>query len=54
VDSKDLKQLELNYKKVFNSEEGKQVLEDLKKRCSFYSTFILRHILKVIVTKAHF
>ena len=38
MDSKELKQLELNYKKVFNSPEGKSVLEDLKKRCSFYST----------------
>jgi len=38
VDSKQLKQLELNYKQIFNSTEGKEVLEDLKKRCSFYST----------------
>jgi len=38
VNSKDLKQLELNYKQIFNSPEGKSVLEDLKKRCSFYST----------------
>jgi len=38
VNSKDLKQLELDYKQVFNSPEGKNVLEDLKKRCSFYST----------------
>jgi len=38
VNSKDLKQLELDYKQVFNSPEGKNILEDLKKRCSFYST----------------
>jgi len=38
VNSKELKQLELNYKQVFNSPEGKSVLEDLKKRCGFYST----------------
>jgi hypothetical protein len=38
VDNKELKQLELNYKQIFNSPEGKEVLEDLKKRCSFYST----------------
>jgi len=38
VDNKQLKQLELNYKQIFNSTEGKEVLEDLKKRCSFYST----------------
>ena len=38
MDSKELKQLELNYKQIFNSTEGKEVLEDLKKRCSFYST----------------
>ena len=38
MNSKDLKQLELDYKQVFNSPEGKNVLEDLKKRCSFYST----------------
>ena len=38
MNSNDLKQLELAYKQVFNSEEGKLVLEDLKKRCSFYTT----------------
>ena len=38
MDNKQLKQLELNYKQIFNSTEGKEVLEDLKKRCSFYST----------------
>ena len=38
MDSKDLKQLELNYKKDINSEEGKQVLTDLEKRCHYHST----------------
>ena len=38
MNSNDLKQLELAYKQVFNSEEGKIVLEDLKKRCNFYTT----------------
>ena len=38
MNNKDLKQLELAYKQIFNSPEGKEVLEDLKKRCSFYST----------------
>ena len=35
---KELNQLDLAYKQIFNSPEGKEVLEDLKKRCSFYST----------------
>jgi len=39
MNSKDLKQLELAYKQTFSSDTGKEVLEDLKKRCSFY----LRH-----------
>jgi len=38
MNSKDLKQLELAYKQTFSSDTGKEVLEDLKKRCSFYST----------------
>ena len=38
MDSKELKQLELAYKQIFSSDMGKLVLEDLKKRCSFYST----------------
>jgi len=38
MNSKDLKQLEIAYKQTFSSDTGKEVLEDLKKRCSFYST----------------
>lgn len=36
--SKILKQLQQDYKIVFGSDEGKRVLEDLKKRCHFYNT----------------
>lgn len=36
--NKKLKQLQEDYKIVFGSEEGKRVLDDLKKRCHFYST----------------
>jgi len=38
MNSKDLKQLEIAYKQTFSSDTGKEVLEDLKKRCSFYNT----------------
>ena len=38
MNNKDLKELELAYKQTFGSETGEKVLEDLKKRCSFYST----------------
>ena len=50
MNNKDLKELELAYKQTFSSETGKKVLEDLKKD----AVFILLHILKVIVMKAHF
>ena len=35
---KELKQLQIDYKTVFQSEAGERVLADLKKRCSFYTT----------------
>jgi len=38
MNNKDLKELELAYKQTFSSETGKKVLEDLKKRCGFYTT----------------
>ena len=38
MNSKDLKEIELAYKQIFSSEAGEKVLEDLKKRCSFYNT----------------
>tara|TARA_R110002126_G_scaffold157128_1_gene304633 strand:+ start:90 stop:311 length:222 start_codon:yes stop_codon:yes gene_type:complete len=38
VNEDDLKKLNLAYKQIFESETGKIVLEDLKKRCSFYTT----------------
>tara|TARA_R100000742_G_C4198284_1_gene28188 strand:+ start:336 stop:545 length:210 start_codon:yes stop_codon:yes gene_type:complete len=38
VNEKDLKELNLAYKQTFESDNGKIVLEDLKKRCSFYTT----------------
>ena len=38
MNEKDLKELNLAYKQTFESDNGKIVLEDLKKRCSFYNT----------------
>jgi hypothetical protein len=38
VDKNDLKQLNIAYKQVFNSDNGKKVLEDLEKRCSYHTT----------------
>ena len=37
-DNKKLKELISNYKTTFNTETGKMVLEDLKKRSHFFST----------------
>ena len=37
---KKIKELVINYKTVFGSDEGKQVIDDLEKRCHFnVSTF---------------
>jgi len=33
-----IKKLKDNYKFIFESDEGKEVLSDLEKRCHFYST----------------
>ena len=33
-----LKKLKDNYQYIFESDEGKEVLSDLEKRCHFYST----------------
>ena len=33
-----IKKLQENYKFIFESDEGKEVLSDLEKRCHFYST----------------
>lgn len=38
MNEKDIKQLEIDYKQTFGSENGLRVLDDLKKRCSFYTT----------------
>jgi len=38
VDKNDLKQLNIAYKQVFNSDNGKKVLEDLEKRCGYNMT----------------
>ena len=38
MNSKDLEQLNIAYKQVFESDNGKKVLEDLEKRCSYHST----------------
>ena len=35
---KVLKELQTNYKFIFNTEEGKQVLADLERRCHYHST----------------
>jgi len=33
-----IKKLQENYKHIFTSDEGKQVLSDLEKRCHYHST----------------
>ena len=33
-----LQGLQKNYQYIFNTEEGKEVLSDLEKRCHYYST----------------
>ena len=33
-----IKQLRENYQQTFSTDEGKQVLSDLEKRCNFYAT----------------
>ena len=38
MNSKDLEQLIIAYKQVFESDNGKKVLEDLEKRCSYHTT----------------
>ena len=38
MNNEDLKQLAVAYKQVFESDNGQKVLEDLEKRCSFYTT----------------
>ena len=38
MNNNDLKQLTIAYKQVFESDNGKKVLEDLEKRCSYHST----------------
>jgi hypothetical protein len=35
---KFLQELQINYKTIFNTEEGKKVLTDLEKRCHYHST----------------
>ena len=35
---KKINQLKADYKFIFNTEEGKRILDDLKKRCHFHST----------------
>ena len=35
---KQLKELSKNYQFIFASDEGKNVLADIKKRCHYYST----------------
>jgi hypothetical protein len=38
VNEKDVNQLVIQYKLTFESENGKKVLEDLEKRCSYHTT----------------
>jgi hypothetical protein len=33
-----IKKLQTNYKYIFNTDEGKEVLVDLEKRCHYHST----------------
>jgi len=35
---KFIKGLQTNYKTIFNTDEGKEVLSDLEKRCHYHST----------------
>jgi hypothetical protein len=35
---KKINQLKADYKFIFNTEEGKRILDDLKKRCHFHNT----------------
>ena len=35
---KFLQELQTNYKTIFNTDEGKEVLADLEKRCHYHST----------------
>ena len=35
---KFLEELKTNYKYIFNTDEGKEVLADLEKRCHYHST----------------
>ena len=35
---KKIKQLQIDYKSIFNSDEGSRVMADLEKRCHFLST----------------
>ena len=35
---KVIKELQTNYKLIFNTDEGKEVLADLEKRCHYHST----------------
>ena len=35
---KILKELQTNYKTIFNTDEGKEVLVDLERRCHYHST----------------
>ena len=35
---KILKELQTNYKTIFNTDEGKKVLADLERRCHYHST----------------
>jgi len=36
--NKKIKQLQEDYKICFDTDQGKRVLDDLKKRCHFYNT----------------
>lgn len=38
MNEKDVNQLVIQYKLTFESENGKKVLEDLEKRCSYHTT----------------
>ena len=35
---KYIQELKINYKYIFNTDEGKEVLSDLEKRCHYHST----------------
>ena len=43
MNEKDLKQLNLDYKTTFGSDDGKAVMDDLEKRCFYHTSTFSRN-----------